>query len=71
MIQIVLGLSAMYGFKLVFILKRLPYHFAESQSKMPILLCWQNQSLRRSILTVLPCTALVPIKNWRFWMGAN
>jgi len=54
---------------LVFILKRLPCRFAESQSKISILLCSQNQSLRRSILAVPPCTALVPIKNWRFWMS--
>jgi len=38
---------------------------------MSILLCSQNQSLRRSILAVLPCTALVPIKNQRFWMSTT
>jgi len=38
---------------------------------MSILLCLQIQSLRQSILAVLPCTALVPIKNWRFWMSTK
>jgi len=36
---------------------------------MSILLCSQNQSLKRLILAVHPCTALVSIKNWRFWMS--